>query len=163
MFERFTERARQVVVLAKDEAAKGGRVEIGTDDILLGLIREEDGTAARLLKKYVTYDKVAERIGSLYETFVEDHPKNVRGEFTYTNKAKKVFEYSLREALAMGHNYIGTEHILLALVREPNIASTILESFDVRQQDIRQDLQQLSLNRTEYKKNVNKNEIIDQI
>jgi ATP-dependent Clp protease ATP-binding subunit ClpC len=115
VFERFTERARQVVVLAQDEARALEHNYIGTEHILLGLLREEEGIAARALERLgVTLDEtraqVAEIIGQ-----GEEPPA---GQIPFTPRTKAVLELSLREALALGHNYIGTEHILLGLVRE---------------------------------------------
>lgn len=111
MFERFTERARQVVVLAQDEARHFGQANITTDSILLGLIREEDGVAHKALKNCgVTLDRV--------RSYIEGGDAVTTGQLPFTPHSKKVLELSLREALHLGHNYIGTEHILLGLLRQ---------------------------------------------
>jgi ATP-dependent Clp protease ATP-binding subunit ClpC len=115
MFERFTERARQVIVLAQDEARGMKTNYIGTEHILLGLLREDDGVAARVLRDFgieveATRAWVYRRIGPGAEL--------ITGQLPFTPRSKKVIELSLREALSLGHNYIGTEHILLGLIRE---------------------------------------------
>lgn len=115
MYERFTERARQVVVLAQEEARTMRHGYIGTEHLLLGLIREEEGLAARILASLdVTLLKVREKIQRVAGTGREDPGARI----PLSELAKKVLEISLREALTLGHNYIGTEHILLGLVRE---------------------------------------------
>src|ERR687887_587345 len=115
MFERFTERARQVVVLAQEEARTLKHNYIGTEHILLGLLREEEGLAARVLE---SLDITVERV-----------------------RAKVVLELALREALSLGHNYIGTEHILLGLVREnEGVAARILLDFDADSEKIRNEV-----------------------
>ena len=115
MFERFTDRARRVVVLAQEEARLLNHDYIGTEHILLGLVHEEQGVAARALTELgisleAVRDEVRQTIGQ------GDSPPT--GHIPFTPRAKKVLELSLREALALGHNYIGTEHILLGLLRE---------------------------------------------
>jgi ATP-dependent Clp protease ATP-binding subunit ClpA len=126
MFERFTERARQVVVLAQEEARAANLGYIGTEHVLLGLLREEEGVAAKVLNDLgVTADKV--RASAERRYMGGDEPR-ADGKLPFTPRAKKVLEMSLREALSLGHNYIGTEHILLGLVRdEGNIALEILQ------------------------------------
>ncbi len=116
MFERFTDRARRVVVLAHEEARLLKHGYIGTEHLLLGMIREDQGVAARALQQLdvqveVVRNRVREIIGEGNEAEVEGH-------IPFTPRAKRVLELSLREALQLGHNYIGTEHILLGLVRE---------------------------------------------
>ena len=124
MFERFTERARQVVVLAQDEARALKHNYIGTEHILLGLLREEEGLAARgLASLEVTLEEVRRRV----EEIVGVGEEVTAGQIPFTPRAKKVLELALREALSIGHNYIGTEHILLGLVRENDgVAAAIL-------------------------------------
>src|SRR5215475_13859166 len=125
MFERFTDRARRVVVLAQEEARFLNHGYIGTEHVLLGLIREEDGIAAKALSALdielqAVRDRVREICGAGEEPQLEGH-------IPFTPRAKLVFELSLREALQLGHDYIGTEHILLGLVREGNgVAAQIL-------------------------------------
>jgi ATP-dependent Clp protease ATP-binding subunit ClpA len=124
VFERFTERARQVVVLAQGEARSLKHGFIGTEHLLLGLLREEEGLAARVLASLeVPYEEVRLRV----EEIVGVGEEVTTGQIPFTPRAKKVLELALREALSIGHNYIGTEHILLGLVREGSgVASTIL-------------------------------------
>lgn len=115
MFERFTERARQVIVLAQEEARTQGDSKMCTDHILLGLLREEEGLAARTLNQLGVSLEMVRRfqIGKGRDTSVT--PPG--GQLPFTPEAKQVFEWSLREALSLGHNYIGTEHLLLGLAR----------------------------------------------
>lgn len=115
MFERFTDRARRVVVLAQEEARTLNHNHIGTEHFLLGLLHEGEGVAAKALTALgVDFDdarkRVVERIGV--------GPQITHGHIPFTPRGKKVMELALREALQLGHNYIGTEHILLALIRE---------------------------------------------
>src|SRR2546423_1637683 len=114
MFERFTERARQVVVLAQEEARILKHNYIGTEHILLGLLREEEGLAARVLE---SLDITVERVRAQVVRIVGSGEEVTSGQIPFTPRAKKVLELALREALSLGHNYIGTEHILLGLVR----------------------------------------------
>jgi hypothetical protein len=115
VFERFTERARQVVVLAQEEARAFKHHYIGTEHILLGLLRVEDGLAARVL---ATLEIRIDEVRSQVVQIIGDGDEASRGQIPFTPRAKKVLELSLREALSIGHNHIGTEHILLGLVRE---------------------------------------------
>ena len=115
MFERFTERARQVVVLAQDEARALKHNYIGTEHILLGLLREEEGLAARVLD---SLDITVEDVRANVARIVGQGEEVTTGQIPFTPRAKKVLELALREALSLGHNYIGTEHILLGLVAE---------------------------------------------
>lgn len=112
MFERFTERARQVTVLAQEEARNIPSNHLGTEHILLGCMVEEEGLAARVLTNLGLNAK------DLRDTIPPDHETKTNEQIPFTPRAKKVLELSLREALSQGHNYIGTEHILLALARE---------------------------------------------
>ncbi len=115
MLERFTDRSRPVLVLAQEEARILEHSFIGTEHLLLGLIREEDGIAGEvLLELEVTIDKVRAKVK---ETIGPPFGESF-GSPPFTPRAKKVLELSLREALQLGHSYIGTEHILLGLVRE---------------------------------------------
>jgi ATP-dependent Clp protease ATP-binding subunit ClpC len=115
MFERFTERARQVVVLAQEEARTLKHNYIGTEHVLLGLLREEEGLACRVLE---SFDVTVERVRSDVVRIVGSGEETHSGQIPFTPRAKKIFELALREAISLGHNYIGTEHILLGLVRE---------------------------------------------
>jgi hypothetical protein len=115
MFERFTDKARRVVVLAQEEARLLDHGHIGTEHILLGLVHEGEGVGARALQALdVSLEDVRARVLEIVPQG-EDPPS---GHIPFTPRAKKVLELSLREALQFGHNYIGTEHILLGLVRE---------------------------------------------
>ena len=116
MFERFTDRARRVIVLAQMESRRLEHSYIGTEHLLLGLIAEEDGVAARVLADLgIDLETTRQRVFEL----IGEGPGLVEGsEIPFTPRAKKVMELSLREALALGHNHIGTEHILLGLLRE---------------------------------------------
>ncbi len=138
MFERFTERARQVVVLAQDEARALKHNYIGTEHILLGLLREEEGLAARVLE---SLDITVERVRAQVVRIVGQGDEVTTGQIPFTPRAKKVLELALREALSLGHNYIGTEHILLGLVREnEGVAARILLDFDADAEKIRNEI-----------------------
>ncbi len=115
MFERFTERARQVVVLAQDEARALRHNYIGTEHILLGLLREEEGFATRVLGSLGIY---LEGVRAEVVRIVGEGDGAVAGQIPFTPRAKKTLELSLQEALSLHNNYIGTEHILLGLLRE---------------------------------------------
>ncbi len=138
MFERFTERARQVVVLAQEEARTLKHNYIGTEHILLGLLREEEGLAARVLEGLeITVDDVRAQVVRI----VGSGEEVTSGQIPFTPRAKKVLELALREALSLGHNYIGTEHILLGLVREnEGVAARILADFDADSEKIRNEI-----------------------
>ena len=124
MFERFTDRARRVLVLAQEEARDLNHAFIGTEHILLGLIREGEGVAAKALDALgVTFDVVREKVEEAIGANTNPSP----GSPPFTPRAKKVLELSLREALQLGHSYIGTEHMLLGLVREGDgVAAQVL-------------------------------------
>jgi ATP-dependent Clp protease ATP-binding subunit ClpC len=115
MFERFTDRARRVVVLAQEEARMLNHNYIGTEHILLGLIHEGEGVAAKALESLgISLDGVRTQVTEI----IGEGQQAPSGHIPFTPRAKKVLELSLREALQLGHNYIGTEHILLGLIRE---------------------------------------------
>ena len=135
MFERFTERARQAVVLAQDEARALKHNYIGTEHLLLGLLREEEGPAARVLGTLgVSLDDVRDQVARI----VGQGDEVPRVQIPFTPRAKKVLELSLREAIALDHNYIGTEHLLLGLVRENDgVAARILLDFGADAETIR--------------------------
>jgi ATP-dependent Clp protease ATP-binding subunit ClpC len=139
VFERFTERAKQVVVLAQDEARALRHNYIGTEHILLGLLREEEGLAARVLESLdITVEEVRAQVARIIGP--GDEPI-VSGQIPFTPRAKKVLELSLREALSLKHSYIGTEHILLGLVREnEGVAARILLDFDADAEKIRNEI-----------------------
>jgi hypothetical protein len=135
VFERFTERARQVVVYAQEEARVLRHSYIGTEHILLGLLREQEGLAARVLESLgVTFDRTRGQVVRI----VGSGEEVSAGQIPFTPRAKKVLELALREALSLGHDYIGTEHILLALVREnEGVAARIMLDFDVDSEKVR--------------------------
>ena len=124
MFERFTDRSRRVVALAQEEARMLDHGWIGTEHILLGLIREGDGTGARSLESLgISLDAVREQV----EEIIGRGQEVPSGHIQFTPRAKKVLALSLRESLQLGHNYIGTEHILLGLLREGDgVAAQVL-------------------------------------
>jgi ATP-dependent Clp protease ATP-binding subunit ClpC len=126
MFERFTERARRVVVHAQEEARDLNHDYIGTEHLLLGLMREPESAAARALRELdIGQDAMRERIVEI----IGRGSAAPSGHIPFTPRAKKVLELSLREALQLSHNYIGTEHILLGLLREGHgVAATVLTS-----------------------------------
>ncbi|HEX6194752.1 MAG TPA: Clp protease N-terminal domain-containing protein [Jiangellaceae bacterium] len=115
MFERFTDQAQRVVVLAQEEARALNHAYIGTEHLLLGLLREGDGVAAKALEDLrVSLDETRGRVEEIIGRG-QDSPK---GAIPFTPRAKKVLELSLREAIALGDDHIATEHILLGLIRE---------------------------------------------
>ena len=124
MFERFTDRARRVVVLAQEEARLLKHNYIGTEHVLLGLIHEGEGVAAKALEQLgISLDAVRVEV----EAIIGNGASSPSGHIPFTPRAKKVLELSLREALQLGHNYIGTEHILLGLIREgQGVAAQVL-------------------------------------
>jgi ATP-dependent Clp protease ATP-binding subunit ClpC len=130
MFERFTERARQVVVLAQDEARALRHNYIGTEHLLLGLLREEEGLAARTLE---WFGIGVEEVRGLVRSMVGEGHAAVTGQIPFTPRAKKALELGLREALSLGHKYIGTEHVLLGFLREgEGVGVEILEKLGAR-------------------------------
>jgi ATP-dependent Clp protease ATP-binding subunit ClpC len=124
MFERFTDRARRVVVLAQEEARMLNHNYIGTEHILLGLIHEGEGVAAKALESLgISLEAVRQQV----EEIIGQGQQAPSGHIPFTPRAKKVLELSLREALQLGHEYIGTEHILLGLIREgEGVAAQVL-------------------------------------
>src|ERR1700678_4275577 len=143
MFERFTDRARRVVVLAQEEARMLNHNYIGTEHILLGLIHEGEGVAAKALESLgISLDAVRQQV----EEIIGQGQQAPSGHIPFTPRAKKVLELSLREALQLGHNYIGTEHILLGLIREGDgVAARVLVSLGADLAKVRQQvIQQLS-------------------
>ena len=147
MFERFTDRARQVVVLAQQEARRLDHNYIGTEHILLGLIGEREGVAARALDSLeISLDAVRQQV----EEIIGRGQQAPSGHIPFTPRAKKVLELSLRESLQLGHNYIGTEHILLGLIREGDgVAAQILVKLGAELNRVRQQVVQLLHGRQE--------------
>lgn len=141
MFERFTDRARRVVVLAQDEARELNHNYIGTEHILLGLISEGDGVAAKALESMgISLDAVRSEVVDI----IGRGSQPPSGHVPFTPRAKKVLEYSLREALQLGHKYIGTEHLLLGLIREgEGVAAQVLVKLGADLPRVRQQVIQL--------------------
>jgi ATP-dependent Clp protease ATP-binding subunit ClpA len=141
MFERFTDRARRVVVLAQEESRLLNHNYIGTEHILLGLIHEGQGVAAKALEAMgVSLEEVRSQI----QEIIGRGDTASSGHIPFTPRAKKVLELSLREALALGHNYIGTEHILLGLIREgEGVAAQVLVKMGADLTRVRQQVIQL--------------------
>jgi ATP-dependent Clp protease ATP-binding subunit ClpC len=141
VFERFTDRARRVVVLAQEEARLLNHNYIGTEHILLGLIHEGEGVAAKALESLgISLDKVRQQV----EEIIGAGQSPPSGHIPFTPRAKKVLELSLREALQLGHNYIGTEHILLGLIREgEGVAAQVLVKLGADLGRVRQQVIQL--------------------
>lgn len=142
MFERFTDRARSVLVLAQEEARLLNHSFIGTEHLLLGMIREGEGVAARALESLgIELGAIRERVRATITMPVDPTDP---GSPPFTPRAKQVLEYSLREALQLGHNYIGTEHLLLGLVREgEGVAAQALRSSGIELSQIRQEVMRL--------------------
>ncbi len=141
MFERFTDRARRVVVLAQEEARMLNHNYIGTEHILLGLIHEGEGVAAKALESLgISLEAVRQQV----EEIIGQGQQAPSGHIPFTPRAKKVLELSLREALQLGHNYIGTEHILLGLIREgEGVAAQVLVKLGADLNRVRQQVIQL--------------------
>jgi ATP-dependent Clp protease ATP-binding subunit ClpC len=141
MFERFTDRARRLVVLAQEEARLLNHSYIGTEHILLGLIHEGEGVAAKALE---SLGISLEAVRSQVEEIIGQGGSSPSGHIPFTPRAKKVLELSLREALQLGHNYIGTEHILLGLIREgEGVAAQVLVKLGADLSRVRQQVIQL--------------------
>jgi len=141
MFERFTDRARRVVVLAQEEARMLNHNYIGTEHILLGLIHEGEGVAAKALE---SLGIALEGVRAQVEEIIGQGQQSPSGHIPFTPRAKKVLELSLREALQLGHNYIGTEHILLGLIREgEGVAAQVLVKLGADLNRVRQQVLQL--------------------
>jgi ATP-dependent Clp protease ATP-binding subunit ClpA len=141
MFERFTDRARRVVVLAQEEARLLNHNYIGTEHILLGLIHEGEGVAAKALESLgISLEAVRAQV----EEIIGQGQSAPTGHIPFTPRAKKVLELSLREALQLGHNYIGTEHILLGLIREgEGVAAQVLVKLGADLSRVRQQVVQV--------------------
>jgi hypothetical protein len=141
MFERFTDRARRVVVLAQEEARMLNHDYIGTEHLLLGLIREGEGAAAKALESLgISLEAVRQQV----EEIISRGQQAPSGHIPFTPRAKKALELSLREALQLGHNYIGTEHLLLGLIREgEGVAAQVLVKLGADLNRVRQQVIQL--------------------
>ncbi|MFP7696324.1 ATP-dependent Clp protease ATP-binding subunit [Trueperella sp. LYQ143] len=141
MFERFTDRARRVIVLAQESARSLKNSYLGTEHILLGLIKEGEGVAAKALESLgITYEAVQERVIEI----IGEGQEQPTGHIPFTPRAKKVLEYAMREGLQLGHSYIGTEHLLLGLCREQDgVAVQVLVKLGADLQQIRQQVTQM--------------------
>jgi len=142
MFNRFTERARKVIILAKEEARRFNHDYIGTEHILLGLIREGEGVAAAVLQKLgVSLENIRLEI----EKLVQPGPTTqIIGDIPFTPRAKKALELAAEEARSLGHNYIGTEHLLLGLIREgEGVASQVLLNLGMDLNTVRNEVMEL--------------------
>ncbi len=141
MFERFTDRARRVVVLAQEEARLLNHNYIGTEHILLGLIHEGEGVAAKALAAMgISLEAVRQQV----EDIIGRGQQAMTGHIPFTPRSKRVLELSLRESLQLGHNYIGTEHILLGLIREgEGVAAQVLVRMGADLNRVRQQVIQL--------------------
>ncbi|MHC4469876.1 MAG: ATP-dependent Clp protease ATP-binding subunit [Planctomycetota bacterium] len=142
MFDRFTERARKVMGLARQEAQRFGHDYIGTEHVLLGLVQEGSGVAAQVLKNL---DVEMKKIRLEVEKIVKGGTNTVTmGQLPFTPRAKKVLELALEEAQQLGHNYIGTEHLLLGLIREnEGIAAQVLMNLNVKLEEVREEVLEL--------------------
>src|ERR671928_577660 len=139
MFERFTDRARKVMALANQEAQRFNHEYIGTEHILLGLVKEGSGVAANVLKNL---DIDLRKIRLEVEKIVQSGPDMVTmGKLPQTPRAKKVIEYSIEEARNLNHNYVGTEHLLLGLLREQEgVAAQVLMNLGLKLEDVREEV-----------------------
>src|ERR1700740_1677896 len=139
MYERFTDRARKVMQLANQEAQRFNHEYIGTEHILLGLVKEGSGVAANVLKNL---DIDLRKIRLEVEKIVQSGPDMVTmGKLPQTPRAKKVIEYSMEEARNLNHNYVGTEHILLGLLREQEgVAAQVLMNLGLKLEDVREEV-----------------------
>lgn len=141
MFERFTDRARRVIVLAQQEARSLKHNYLGTEHILLGLIREGEGVAAKALE---SFDLTLEAVRAQVVDIIGEGQEEPAGHIPFTPRAKKVIELAMREGLALGHSYIGTEHLLLGLTREPDgVASQVLAKLGTDPERVRAQVNQL--------------------
>src|SRR5436190_8510011 len=141
MYERFTDRARKVMQLANQEAQRFNHEYIGTEHILLGLVKEGSGVAANVLKNL---DIDLRKIRLEVEKIVQHGPGGdqvVMGRLPHTPRAKKVIEYSVEEARNLNHNYVGTEHLLLGLLREQEgVAAQVLMNLGLKLEDVREEV-----------------------
>src|SRR5688572_23354305 len=144
MYERFTDRARKVMQLANQEAQRFNHEYIGTEHILLGLVKEGSGVAANVLKNLdVDLRKIRLEVEKIVQTG-PDGAHVVLGKLPHTPRAKKVIEYSVEEARGLNHNYIGTEHLLLGLLRESEgVAADVLRNLGLKLEDVREEVMNL--------------------
>lgn len=139
MFERFTDRARRVLILAQEEVRLLQAPAVGPEHILLGLIEEGEGVAAVTLRSFgLSVEMVREKVEASVEPVSAPATRS-----DFTPEAKKVLELSLREALQLGHNYIGTEHVLLGLIRDAGSAAELLDSVGIPPAALKQEVMRL--------------------
>src|SRR6195952_2890882 len=139
MYERFTDRARKVMQLANQEAQRFNHEYVGTEHVLLGLIKEGSGVAANVLKNL---DVDLRKIRNEVEKIVQAGPDMVTmGKLPQTPRAKKVIEYAIEEARNLNHNYVGTEHLLLGLLREQEgVAAQVLMNLNLKLEEVREEV-----------------------
>src|SRR5437667_5861360 len=139
MFERFTDRARKVMALANQEAQRLNHEYIGTEHILLGLVKEGSGVGANVLRNL---DVDLRKVRLEVEKLVKAGPEMVTmGKLPQTPRAKKVIEYAIEEARNLNHNYVGTEHLLLGLLREQDgVAAQVLMNLNIKLEDVREEV-----------------------
>ena len=142
MFERFTDRARKVMALANQEAQRFNHEYIGTEHILLGLVKEGNGVGANVLRNL---DVDVKKLRLEIEKLVKSGPDMVTmGKLPQTPRAKKVIEFAIEEARSLNHNYVGTEHILLGLLRETEgIAAQVLMNLGLKLEEVREEVLEL--------------------
>ncbi|HEV3145539.1 MAG TPA: Clp protease N-terminal domain-containing protein, partial [Gemmataceae bacterium] len=141
MYERFTDRARKVMQLANQEAQRFNHEYIGTEHILLGLVKEGSGVAANVLKNLdIDLRKIRLEVEKIVQTGTGSEMVTM-GKLPHTPRAKKVIEYSIEEARNLGHNYVGTEHLLLGLLREQEgVAAQVLMNLGLKLEDVREEV-----------------------
>src|SRR5438874_4156761 len=142
MYERFTDRARKVMQLANQEAIRFGHEYIGTEHMLLGLVKEGAGVAANVLKNLnVDLSKIRREVKKIVQVGAGGVEISTVGKLPHTPRAKKVIEYSIEEARNLNHNYVGTEHLLLGLLREQEgVAAQVLMNLGLKLEDVREEV-----------------------
>ena len=146
MYDKFTERARRALAFSHEEAIRMQHAYIGTEHLLLGLVREEEGVAARVLKNIGVRD--VEQVRNLVESYVSRGEKNPNGQLGMTGRAKKVVQLAVEEAKMLGHHYLGTEHLLLGLLSEgEGIGAKVLGKLNVNLKQARSQVLEVILSR----------------
>ncbi len=162
MFDRFTERARRVIIVAKEEAKRLNHRAVGTEHLLLGIIRDGEGVASKVLE---SLNINPERVRAEIESAIGRDERTPSEEVAFTPRAKKVLELALDEARRRGHNYIGTEHLLLGLFREgEGVAARVLEAMGVDLERVRSQVASLlgEEDTASYTKQASKTPILDE-
>ena len=144
MIDRFTDRARKVIMYGKQEAQRLGQSSLGTEHVLLGLVKEGTGVAANVLKSLgVDLKRIRAEVERTVQSDPAAHAQKMAGEPRYTPRAKRVLELSLDEARSLGQNYIGTEHLLLGLLREgQGVAAQVLRNLGLKLETVREEVHQ---------------------